>query len=261
MNFTDVPTTQKPAAMTDEEWALRVDLAACYRLFDKLGWSECIFNHITVRTPSLDPDEPSHYLINPYGLHYSEVTASNLVKIDSLGNRKDDSTYPVNPAGFTIHSAVHQARHDAHCVMHTHTDAGVAVATKDEGLRFDNFYAAFFYDELAYHEFEGVTVDDDESPRLVASLGAKNFLILRNHGLLVCGSSIANAFGDMWFLQRACEMQLASHSMGGKNREIDLAVLKRNRANLDAMAVGSNLGSMMFEGMLRHSGIRRVDVQ
>ncbi|HVC10832.1 MAG TPA: class II aldolase/adducin family protein, partial [Burkholderiales bacterium] len=171
----------KPAGMAGEEWQARLELAACYRAFDWLGWTELIYNHITARVPG--PER--HYLINPYGLWYNEVTATNLVKVNLAGEAVDGSRYPVNRAGFVIHSAVHAAREDAHCIIHTHTTAGSAVASKKDGLRYDNFYGATLYGQVAYHDFEGVTTDLAEQPRLVASLGAKPVLILRNHGLLV----------------------------------------------------------------------------
>src|SRR5262245_7240077 len=160
-----------------EEWEARVQLAACYRIFDMLGWTEMIFNHITLRVPG----PQRHFLINPFGLWYREVTASNLVKIDIDGNVIGESDWPVNRAGFVIHSAIHAAREDAHCIMHTHTTAGSAIACLRDGLLFDNFYAAMLHGNVAYHDFEGVTTRDDEMPRLVRSLGQKNCLVLRNH--------------------------------------------------------------------------------
>ena len=193
-----------------EEWRLRVELAACYRIFDYLGWTELVFNHISLRLPG--PEH--HFLINPYGLWYSEVTASNLVKIDLQGNLLEPSDYPVNPAGFVIHSAVHAAREDALCVMHTHTTATLAVACQQEGLHTDNFYSAFLHDQLAYHNFEGLTVYMDEQKRLVESLGNKNYMLLRNHGPLTVGNTVSEAFLRMWTLQRACEAQLAAHASG-----------------------------------------------
>ena len=190
------------------EWDTRVELAACYRIFDYLGWTELIYNHITLRVPG--PEK--HFLINPFGLHYSEVTASNLVKIDLDGNPIGDSDYPVNLAGYVIHSAVHRHREDAHCIMHTHTTAGMAVACLEEGLTYDNFMAAFLTN-VAYHDFQGVTVDRAEQDDLVNSLGQSNALILRNHGLLSCGPTVAKAFSTLWTLERACQIQLATHSM------------------------------------------------
>lgn len=203
-------TTLRQIDCSEDEWAARVELAACYRIFAHLGWTELIFNHITLRVPG----PGHHFLINPYGLWYHEVTASNLVKIDLDGNIVGNSDWPVNPAGFVIHSAIHAARPDARCVMHTHTTAGMAVACLEEGLSGDNFYGAVIGDRCAYHDFEGITTDPDEKPRLVASLGSNNFMILRNHGLLTCGETPAAAFQRLWTLQRACEVQLAALQTG-----------------------------------------------
>ena len=208
----DVDTT-RPAHIPPSEWRLRVELAACYRVFEHRGWSEEIFNHITVKVPG----ESTHYLINPFGLNFGEVTAHNLVKVDLDGNPVDGSDSPVNRAGFIIHSAIHAARADAHCVIHTHNSYGLAVSCKAQGLSLDNFYAAFIHDRLAYHDFEGVTVHADEQTRLVNNLGDKNCLILRNHGLLVIGSDIAGAYYWNYVLQRACETQVLSHAIPGPN--------------------------------------------
>jgi ribulose-5-phosphate 4-epimerase/fuculose-1-phosphate aldolase len=197
------------ANCTPEEWALRVDLAACYRIFDYLGWTEMIFNHITMRVPG--PEH--HFLINPFGLHYSEVTASNLVKIDLDGKIVGHSDYPVNPAGFVIHSAIHAAVPDALCIIHTHTTAGLAVASSKRGLVPTNFYSSAVVDRVAYHDFEGPSVHDDEKPRLVASIGDKPALILRNHGLLCHGKTIPAAFDLHYRLQRACEVQVATSAI------------------------------------------------
>ena len=165
--------------MSATEQELRQQLAACYRIYDYMGWSEMIYNHITVKLPG----EQEHFLINPYGLHYKEVKASNLVKVDIQGNIVEDTPYVANPAGMVIHTAIHEARPDIQCITHTHTTAGMAVACTQEGLRSDNFYSALLHDRIAYHDFEGITVMDDEKPRLVKNLGSKNILILRNHGL------------------------------------------------------------------------------
>lgn len=198
--------------MEKTERELRIQLAACYRIFDYMGWSEMIFNHITVKIPG----DEHHFLINPYGLHYSEVTASNLVKVDIEGNIVEETDYAVNPAGIVIHTAIHAARPDIHCITHTHTNAGMAVACSAEGLRNDNFYSALLHNQVAYHDFEGITVMDDEKPRLVANLGDKRLLILRNHGLLACGRSIPEAFMNLWSLERSCEIQVACDSTGRK---------------------------------------------
>ena len=198
------------ALMTDEERALRVQLAACYRVFHLLGWTELIYNHITVRIPG--PER--HFLINPFGLHYSEVKASNLVKIDLEGRVIGDSTWPVNPAGFVLHSAIHQGVDGAHCVMHTHTTAGCAVACSQAGLSMDNFYSAQLHDRVAYHDFEGITVHADEGPRVIRSIGQRPAVILRNHGLLAWGDTLPYTFAVLWTLQRACEIQVAGAALG-----------------------------------------------
>ncbi len=210
----------RPAHFDDAEWAARLQLAACYRIAAHLGWTELIYNHITLRLPSSrdDTDGPPHFLINPFGLHYSEVTASNLVRIDLDGriveNRGAPSRWPVNPAGFTVHAAIHKGIPDAHCVMHVHTTAGMAVACSAGGLSMSNFYAAQLHGKLAYHDFEGITVHADEGPRLVANIGDRPAVILRNHGLLAWGDTVPRTFAVLWLLNRACEIQVASLAMG-----------------------------------------------
>jgi ribulose-5-phosphate 4-epimerase/fuculose-1-phosphate aldolase len=199
--------------VSEAERAARVQLAACYRIFNHLGWVEMIFNHITLRVPG--PERL--FLINPFGLHYSEITASSLLLIDSEGNPVRESKWPVNRAGFVIHSAIHGAIADAHCVMHTHTTAGMAVACLKEGLSPTNFYAAQLHGGVAYHDFEGITVEDGEKARLVASIGAKRAVILRNHGLLAWGPSVAEAYLTLWTLQRACDVQIAASAAGELN--------------------------------------------
>jgi ribulose-5-phosphate 4-epimerase/fuculose-1-phosphate aldolase len=203
--------------MTEAEREARVELAACYRIFDMLGWVEMIFNHITVRVPGAEV----RFLINPFGLHYSEVTASNLVLIDIDGNPVRESRWPVNRAGFVIHSAIHGAMKDAHCVMHTHTTNGVAVSCLEEGLSPHNFYGAMLHGKVAYHEFEGITVDPGEKERLVRDLGAKPVMLLRNHGLLAWGPSVPEAFLWLWTLQRACDVQVAASGAGAIRRVRD----------------------------------------
>ena len=202
------PATETP--MTEVERKARVELAAAYRIFDMLGWVEMIFNHITVRVPGPEV----RFLINPFGLHYREVTASNLVLIDIEGNPVRETKWPVNNAGFVIHSAIHAAIPQAHCVMHTHTTTGVAVACLQEGLSPHNFYGAMLVGRVAYHEFEGVTVEPGEKQRLVRDIGDKPAVILRNHGLLAWGASVPEAFLMMWTLQRACDVQIAASRAG-----------------------------------------------
>lgn len=196
--------------ITEAEGAARVELAAAYRIFDHLGWTEMIFNHITLRVPA--PERL--FLINPFGLHYREITASNLVLIDLEGNPVRESLWPVNRAGFVIHSAIHGALDDAHCVMHTHTTTGMAVACLKGGLSPTNFYAAQLHGQVAYHEFEGITVEPGEQERLVRDIGDKRAVILRNHGLLAWGPSLPEAFLTLWTLQRACDVQIASSAAG-----------------------------------------------
>ena len=196
------------------EWKARVQLAACYRIFDHLGWTELIYNHITVRVPEVVAGPGKQFLINPFGLHYSEVTASNLVKIDVLGNKLDDNPWPVNPAGFTVHAAIHQGVAEAHCVMHTHTSNGMAVACTQGGLAQNNFYSAQLQDMVAYHDFEGITVHAEEAPRLLASMGNRPLLILRNHGLLAWGTTLPLTLTRLWTLQRACDIQVAQAALG-----------------------------------------------
>jgi ribulose-5-phosphate 4-epimerase/fuculose-1-phosphate aldolase len=200
--------------MHPDEWKARLELAACYRVFDLLGWTEMIYNHITVRLPATVAGSERQFLINPFGLHYSEVTASNLLKIDVLGNKQGDNPYPVNPAGFTVHAAIHQALPEAHCVMHTHTTSGMAVACTRGGLAQNNFYSAQLHNMVAYHDFEGITVRAEEAPRLLAAMGNKPLLILRNHGLLASGPTLPLTFVRLWTLQRACDIQMAQAALG-----------------------------------------------
>jgi ribulose-5-phosphate 4-epimerase/fuculose-1-phosphate aldolase len=202
------------ARMHPDEWRERVHLAACYRVFDLLGWTEMIYNHITVRLPDSVTGGQKQFLINPFGLHYSEVTAGNLLKIDLAGNKLEDSPWPVNPAGFTVHAAIHEGIADAHCVMHTHTTAGLAVACTQAGLAQNNFYSAQLHDLVAYHDFEGITIRAEEAPRLLGNMGGKPAVILRNHGLLTWGRTLPLAFARLWTLQRACEVQVAQAALG-----------------------------------------------
>ena len=200
----------RPEIRTLSEHELRIELAAAYRIFDYLGWTQLIYGHITARIPGPE----AQFLINPYGLMYHEVTASNLVKVDLDGNIVGDSDYPVNPAGFTIHSAVHGAREDVCCVMHTHTTAGMAVAATTDGIKCHDFAGISLHNRVAYHEFEGITVDLDERARLSKNLGDKNVMILRNHGLLSCGRTVADAFRYLYALETACQVQIMAQSSG-----------------------------------------------
>ncbi len=240
----------RPPAMDADEWAQRVELAACYRVFARLGWTETIYNHITVRLPG----EPVRFLINPFGLAYHEVTASNLVKIDIEGRILAPSRWPVNPAGFTLHSAVHAGVPGAHCVMHVHTTAGMAVACSADGLRLASLYAAQLYGRVSYHDFEGITVHEEEKARLVRNLAGRPALILRNHGLLAWGVSVPAAFFVMWTLHRACEIQVATGAAGPRPLEIPPAVAERTARDTFREDLLPGAGRDVFA-----SEVRRVD--
>ena len=198
--------------VTADEWAVRVDLAAAYRAVAMYGWDDLVFTHISARVPG----PGHHFLINPYGMMFEEITASSLVKIDLHGEKAMQSPFEINPAGFTIHSAVHEARDDAKCVMHLHTVEGVGVSCQKDGLLPLSQQSLFPLSSIAYHDYEGVALDPDEKARLVKDLGDKHNLILRNHGLLTCAESVADAFLHMYILQKACEVQLRAQSGGGE---------------------------------------------
>src|SRR3954447_20661917 len=199
-----------PSNMTEAEWTQRVNLAACYRLVAHYGWDDLVATHISARVPG--PEH--HFLINPYGLMFDEITASSLVKVDLDGNQLSKSEYSINPAGFTIHSAIHEVREDAGCVLHLHTPDGTAVASAMEGLQPLNQTAQLVTHDLAYHDYEGIALDHDERPRLQRDLGSKNHMLLRNHGTLTVGRSVASAFERMYQLERACSIQVRTRTLG-----------------------------------------------
>jgi ribulose-5-phosphate 4-epimerase/fuculose-1-phosphate aldolase len=235
-------------APAEGEAVLRRQLAAAYRLVDHFGWTELIYGHLTARVPGEKP----HFLINPFGLNYDEVTASNLVKIDLDGNNVGESNYPVNYAGFVIHSAVHMAHQDRHrCVMHTHTRAGMAVAATREGLLPISMNATAFHGNLAYHDYEGVSLEIDERPRLLANLGDKTAMMLRNHGLLTTGRTVAEAFLRLYRLERACQTQVDAGAAGtiavmGDN------VAGKSRAQLDGFGESdTDKGDLEFAALIR----------
>ena len=220
MNAFAQPEIQK--LVSAEEWQLRVDLAACYRLVALYGWSDLVFTHISARIPG--PEH--HFLINPYGLMFDEITASSLVKVDQQCNKIIDSPYPVNPAGFVIHSAVHAAREDIQCVLHTHTKAGIAVSAQKNGVLPISQQSTFVLASLAYHDYEGVAFRDDEKPRLQADMGSANFLMLRNHGLLTCGKTIADAFLSMYTFENTCQIQIAAQSGGSELTQVNPKIVE-----------------------------------
>ena len=205
--------------VNDAEWAMRVQLAATYRLCAMHGWTDLVFTHISARLP--DEDGEHRFLINPYGVMFDEMTASALVKIDMDCKICQDTPYFVNPAGFTIHSAVHLAREDAGCVIHVHTPYGMAVSAQKKGLRRYTQMAMQVYDDLAYHDYEGIALELEERDRIVANLGSKSLLMLRNHGTLTLGKSCGVAFLRMYFLENACKAQIFAQSVGGEEHLIE----------------------------------------
>jgi ribulose-5-phosphate 4-epimerase/fuculose-1-phosphate aldolase len=231
---------------SEAEWTARQELAACYRIFAMLGWDELIYNHITVAVPG----EDGAFLINPYGMHFGEVNASSLVKIDADGNKVDpDNPWHVNRAGFVQHSLFHRALPDVHAIIHTHTTATVAVCSLEGGLQPINFYACYFEGQLAYHDFEGITVRDDEGERLLKNLGDKRVLMLKNHGPVVMARSLPAAFSKYWTLQRACEHQMATLQMGKAITVPAEVTAVHQRDQKQAMIPGA--GQAEFDAMVR----------
>ena len=232
--------------VSEQEWQTRVDLAACYRAVAMFGWDDLVFTHISARVPG--PEH--HFLINPYGLMFEEITASSLVKIDLQGNKVMESDYDINPAGFTIHSAVHEARDDAKCVLHLHTAAGIAVSACKEGLLPLSQQSLFPLSSLSYHDYEGVALNPDEKTRLVADLGDTHFMILRNHGLLTCAETIADAFLYMYFLEVACQVQLRAQASGQELIPIPSQILAGIQAQAKQVTRSAG-GSLAWPGILR----------
>jgi ribulose-5-phosphate 4-epimerase/fuculose-1-phosphate aldolase len=238
--------------VSEQEWQTRVDLAAAYRLVALHGWDDLIFTHISARVPG--PEH--HFLINPYGMMFDEITASSLVKIDLAGNKVNDSPYPVNPAGFTIHSAVHAAREDALCVMHLHTDYGIAVSAQKQGLLPLSQQALFSLGSLAYHDYEGLALTDEEKPRLVQDLGNKKHMILRNHGLLTVGESAAEAFLSMFILERACKIQILAQSGDGELSMVPEPIIDLVAKQMNVVTIGQG-AQLTWPGLLRK--LDRID--
>jgi ribulose-5-phosphate 4-epimerase/fuculose-1-phosphate aldolase len=232
--------------VSPQEWQLRVDLAAAYRLVALYGWSDLVFTHISARIPG-----PEHaFLINPYGLMFDEITASSLVKVDQDCKKLSDSPFFVNPAGFTIHSAVHAVREDAGCVLHTHTRTGVAVSAQQDGVLPISQQSTFVLASLAYHDYEGVAFREEEKPRLQADLGDKNFLMLRNHGLLTVGPSIADAFLGMYIFESTCQIQVAAQAGGGALTHVQPEILQ-GVAHAMQVQTGGMGGAFVWPALLR----------
>nr|WP_283099807.1 class II aldolase/adducin family protein [Pseudomonas sp. MWU12-2037] len=245
------PVTAAPdvkSQVSAAEWQTRVDLAACYRLVAMHGWDDLIFTHISAKVPGTED-----FLINPYGLMFHEITASSLVKVDQAGNKLLDSPYEINPAGYTIHSAIHEVRHDVTCVLHTHTAAGVAVSAQQQGVLPISQQSLFVLASLAYHAYEGVALNHQEKARLQADLGENNFLMLHNHGLLTCGSTIADTFLMMFTFQRACDIQVLAQNGAAPLIVIEPQILAGARAMVAAVtrsAQGMG-GALAWPALLR----------
>jgi ribulose-5-phosphate 4-epimerase/fuculose-1-phosphate aldolase len=232
--------------VSPEEWELRVNLAAAYRLVALFGWDDLVFTHISARVPG--PEH--HFLINPYGFMFEEITASSLVKVDAAGNQVDETPFAVNPAGFVIHSAVHAAREDAGCVLHTHTLNGIAVSAQKGGVLPLSQQSIFVLSSLGYHDYEGVALRDDEKPRLVNDLGDNNFLMLRNHGLLTVGRTVADAFQSMYLFETVCAIQVRAMAGGGELVHVRPEII--GTARQQAAQVTRGLGaSLTWPGLLR----------
>ncbi len=240
-------------SVSPEEWQVRVDLAAAYRLVALFKWDDLVFTHISARVPG----SQDQFLINPYGLMFEEITASSLIKIDAAGNKQDDSPYPVNPAGFTIHSAVHSARHDALCVLHTHSLNGVAVSAQKGGVLPLSQHSIFVLSSLAYHDYEGVALNEDERPRLVADLGRANYLMLRNHGLLTLGKTVADAFVNMYFFEAVCTIQVRAMAGGSELKHIPQSIIETAQEQARVSTRGVGAGGLSWPGLLRR--LDRID--
>jgi ribulose-5-phosphate 4-epimerase/fuculose-1-phosphate aldolase len=238
--------------VSEAEWQARVDLAAAYRLVAVYGWDDLIFTHISARVPG--PEH--HFLLNAYGMMFDEVTASSLVKIDPNGNKVMESPYFINPAGFTIHSAVHAGREDALCVMHLHTDYGIAVSAQKDGLLPISQQSMFPLASLAYHDYEGLALNEEEKPRLVSDLGDKNYMILRNHGLLTIGKTAAEAFLSMYILERACRIQILAQSGGVELHRVAEPIIDLTAKQMSAVTAGQG-AELTWPGLLRK--LDRID--
>jgi ribulose-5-phosphate 4-epimerase/fuculose-1-phosphate aldolase len=232
--------------VSPEEWQVRVDLAAAYRLVSLFGWDDLVFTHISARVPG----HHDQFLINPYGLFFDEITASSLVKVNEQGAPMMETKFDVNPAGFVIHSAVHEGRPEVNCVLHTHTLHGTAVSAQKNGLLALSQTSTFPLNSLSYHDYEGVALRDDEKPRLVKNLGSNNYLILRNHGLLTCGRTVAEAFQAMYLLETSCRTQILAQSGGGELVQLPQSMIDLNREQAKAAMKGKG-ANLVWPGLLR----------
>ncbi|KZN69083.1 class II aldolase/adducin family protein [Pseudoalteromonas luteoviolacea] len=242
----ELPELNLKGKVSEEEWQLRVDLAACYRLVEHFRWGDLIYTHMSARLPGTD-----HYLVNAFGLSFDEVTASNLVKVDLQGNILDDTPFEINPAGFTIHSAIHEVREDAHCVIHLHTKETIAVASLEGGLQPLSQHSMFSLPSLSYHGYEGLAVNDDEKARLQADLGNTNHMLLINHGGLTVGPTVGDAFMRFYDLQRACEIQVAILATGQPAIPVPQPIQDNIYNQAKVVHSGSTGGQLAWPAMLR----------
>ncbi|MBH8581948.1 class II aldolase/adducin family protein [Bisbaumannia pacifica] len=231
----------------DLEGLLRVKLAFFYHLVDYFGWCEAIFNHISVRVPG----EAGCYLVNPFGMNYTEVTPDNLLKVDLSGRKVVESVYEANPAGFALHSSIHGARDDIHCIVHTHTNEVSAIAQKKSGFGHDDFYGAQLYGRIGYHEFEGITLFEEERARMLESLGDKHILVLRNHGIAVGEADIERTFFLLWTVQRAAEIQVTAGALGGEDNPIPEEIKTKCASLTQELIKGSGFAIKFYEAMVR----------
>jgi ribulose-5-phosphate 4-epimerase/fuculose-1-phosphate aldolase len=236
----------KPATCSDEEWALRCQLADCFHLVEYLGWGETIFSHISARLPGT-----KQFLLNPFGLLYDEVTPANLVKVDLFGNKVEESPYDANPAGFALHGVIHEAREDVHCVIHTHTNEVSAIALKRAGFGHDDFYGAQLFGRVGYHAFEGITLFPEERTRMLASLGDKHVLVLRNHGVAVGEADLPRMMLLAWIVQRAAEIQCMAGAMAGDNVALPEAISQRTADIGEGLVRDTGLAEKWFAAMVR----------
>jgi ribulose-5-phosphate 4-epimerase/fuculose-1-phosphate aldolase len=248
MNPSTLEISSRKAQVSPEEWQVRVDLAAAYRLVALFKWDDLVFTHISARVPG----KHDEFLINPYGLMFEEITASSLIKVDAQGNKLDETPYEVNPAGFVIHSAIHAVRHDAQCVLHVHSLNGIAVSAQKRGVLPISQQSIFVLSSLSYHDYEGVALRDDEKPRLVQDLGPDhNFLMLRNHGLLTLGGTIADAFLNMYLFETVCTIQVRAMAGGGELIPIDSRIIAGAQQQARQATRGLGGGALTWPGLLR----------
>jgi ribulose-5-phosphate 4-epimerase/fuculose-1-phosphate aldolase len=253
IGITMQPTRLTLPAMDPEERRLRCELTDFYHLIDFLGWTEMIFNHISVRLPGT----AHHYLVNPFGLNYFEITPENLLKVGVDGHLVEPSEYAGNPAGFALHGAIHESRADVACVAHTHATAVSAVAMKRGGFDHNNFYGAQFYGRVGYHDFEGITLYAEERGRMLASLGDKHVLVLRNHGIAVCERDIPSTFMLLWTVQRAAEVQCATAALGGEDVALSEVIQRRCLDTAADLGAGVRVARLLFDATVRRMRARR----